>query len=595
MSSSAAQMTTSSWTRARRGAAMARADLLPRCSVTRKPWPVDSRAEMVLVVLAALLLFFAGLGRTGFWAPDEPRYGAVAEELRSFVHGARGLVLLHLNGDVYTQKPPLFYWLAAAFGAPGGRVTETAARLPSALAGLGTVALAFAAGRSLFRARTGLLAAGVLLTLPGYVQMARSARLDALLTAFVALAFFAAWRLDRRIGDEERNRVALHAAIGLGVLTKGPVAFLLPALGVAAYLAWERRLAEIRRFVSWRGLLLSLGPGLAWVVAAVALAPSGYAGTALWDNVVRRFFEGTAHRRAFHYYLHQFPAGFLPWTLVWPLAWLRFRAVAREPGLSAERSAWRFVLAGVGAAAVFFSLSAGKRGVYLLPVYPLAAIACAEGLRSWVEDPRPLPRWVRGAVLALAVALGLAGLVTLGWDRFGSVRVPKAFGPAVATVVLAGVLVEHALWLRVRRKLALVGASLVTLVALEILVFVALFPAVDPEKSLRAVAEAASAVTPAGVPIGLVGNAEMVGAIAYYGHRPVTELRDERSARAFLAAGGDAIVVEQKDLGRLGPGLHLRTLASARSGSRAILVVGRGGDVASGSPRASIEAAARSR
>jgi 4-amino-4-deoxy-L-arabinose transferase-like glycosyltransferase len=504
--------------------------------------------------------------------------------MRSFAHGARGLVLLHLNGQVYTQKPPLYYWIAAAFGAPGGRVTETAARLPSALAGVATVALVFAAGRSLFRARTGLLAACALLTLPGYVQMARSARLDALLTAFVTAALFAAWRLGRGIGDGSRNRIALHAALGLGVLTKVPVAILLRGLGIVAWLAFERRLSDLRRFVSVPALVLSLGPGIAWAAAAVALAPAGYAGDALWENVVRRFFAGTAHRRGPLYYLTQFPAGFLPWTLVWPLAALRARAVARTPGLDDERSAWRFVLAIVAAAVLFLSLSAGKRGVYLLPVYPLAAIGCAEGLRAWIEDPRPLPRWLRSAVCALGTTLALAGLATLVRDRFGAVRVSPAFGPAVALVVVAGILLEHALRLRTRRKLALVGATLATLVALEALVFLALFPAVDPEKSLRASAEAAGAVTPAGEPIGLLGNAEMIGGIAYYGHRPVTELRDAADVGAFLEAGGAAIVVEEKDLPRLGGGVRLRTLESARSGERRILVLGRPDDMASETP-----------
>ena len=104
---------------------------------------VDRRlAGAVLAAAAALLL--TDLSATDLWAPDEPRYAAVAEELRSFRHGAAGLALLHLNGEAYTQKPPLYFWTAALAGVPGGRVTEVAARLPSALCGLATVWLLFA-------------------------------------------------------------------------------------------------------------------------------------------------------------------------------------------------------------------------------------------------------------------------------------------------------------------------------------------------------------------------------------------------------------------------------------------------------------------
>ena len=70
---------------------------------------------IALLILCAAVLFY-GLGRLPFIGPDEPRYGAIAEEMRSFVHGVCGLVLLHENGIPYTQKPPLFFWLAAAFG-----------------------------------------------------------------------------------------------------------------------------------------------------------------------------------------------------------------------------------------------------------------------------------------------------------------------------------------------------------------------------------------------------------------------------------------------------------------------------------------------
>ena len=376
---------------------------------------------LALVLSAGALLLFAGLGNRDFWPPDEPRYGAIAEELRSFVHGWRGLVLLHLNGAVYTQKPPLFFWLAALGGAPFGRVSEAAARLPSALAGFGTLLLVAGLGRSMFRARSGALAAAVLLTLPSWLQLARSARLDALLTVFVTLAFAAAWRIDREIGDARRGRLLLHAALGLGVLTKGPVALLLPLLGVVAYLGWERRLAELRRFVSAEGLLLSVAPGLVWLAGATLLAPPGYANASFWDNLILRFFSGTAHERPVWFYLEALPRGFLPWTLLWPAAWWRQRAILRDAARAAEARAWRFLLASIGAAFVFLSLSAGKRGLYLLPVYPLLAIACGEALAAWLDEGDVAPRWLRRSLAASAVAVVLAGLGSLVFDRVAEV------------------------------------------------------------------------------------------------------------------------------------------------------------------------------
>jgi 4-amino-4-deoxy-L-arabinose transferase-like glycosyltransferase len=140
----------------------------------------------------------------------------------------------------------------------------------------------------MFRRRVGALAGILALSVPSFVVLARSARLDALLTLFVVVAFAAAWRIDRHLGSERTNRILLHAAMGLGVATKGPVAILFPALGVLAWLTWEGRLAAFRRFVSPAVLVLSLGPGVVWAASAVALAPGGFADEAPWNNLVGR-------------------------------------------------------------------------------------------------------------------------------------------------------------------------------------------------------------------------------------------------------------------------------------------------------------------
>ena len=162
-----------------------------------------TRVRALLLGAAALLLLW-NLGARDLWAPDEPRYGQVAEELRSLRHGPEGLVLLHLNGEAYTQKPPLYYWLAALAGSAQGRVSEGAARLPSALAGLATIALVLRFGSALFGRAAGTCAAGLLLTVYPFAQLARRAQLDVVLTLFETTALFAFWNLDRGAGGTRR-------------------------------------------------------------------------------------------------------------------------------------------------------------------------------------------------------------------------------------------------------------------------------------------------------------------------------------------------------------------------------------------------------
>jgi 4-amino-4-deoxy-L-arabinose transferase-like glycosyltransferase len=450
-----------------------------------------SRREATIAGAAALLLL-VGLGATDFWEPDEPRHGQIAEEMRELRHGAAQLVLPRLNDEVYTQKPPLYYWLAALAGLPGGRVSEGAARLPSALAGIGVVLLLCRLGRDAFGAGAGPAAAGVLVTLPAFVDLSRSARPDALLTFFVTAALLFAWRLDRGLGSAPRNRGLLHLALGLGLLTKGPVALLLPLLGLLAYLAWERRLGELRRFVSAPALALSVAPVAAWLALAAALAPPGFLREAIGDNVVLRFAAGTEHERPFFYYLGVLPLVFLPWTLAWPLALRSGRGALAGRSGPDSRSAERFLLAFLAAGFLLLSISRGKRDAYLMPLFPALALLVGAALDGWWRASARGPR-LRQAVAALFVA------------------------------ALAGQLVFHSLWL----------------------------PSLDDSRSIRGAALAAAAIAPQGTPIAVMRNGALVGGVAYYAGRPVAQVGSEKALRRFLEAGGRAILLEGTHIGEV--------------------------------------------
>ena len=227
--------------------------------------PSAKSVSILALLVCACLLYGLGLGGTDLWAPDEPRYGAIAEELRSFRHGSSGLVLLHLNDVPYTQKPPLYFWLAAAIGAPFGRVHEVAARLPSAIAGVFCVGLTAWIGRMLFaRSMPAVLAAGLLATSFRFAFTARRAQLDVLLTCFELAAIAIFLFLESKRGGIENARrfplalVGLHTSLGAAALVKGPVGWL-PLLVFAGYLAWEGRLSAFRAIAPLWAWFLSLG------------------------------------------------------------------------------------------------------------------------------------------------------------------------------------------------------------------------------------------------------------------------------------------------------------------------------------------------
>jgi 4-amino-4-deoxy-L-arabinose transferase-like glycosyltransferase len=546
----------------------------------------------VLVTAAVLLL--AGLGKLDADAPDEPRALQIAEELRSGEHGVTGLVVLHLNGEVYTQKPPLYYWLAALAGTPAGHVSELAARLPSALAGLFVVWLTLLLGTRMLGSGAGVLGAAILLTAYEFPYLARRVQFDVLLTAFELTALASFWWLDRGIGSRRRHQLVLHLALGLAVLTKGPVGFLIPALTILAFLLWERRPREIAKAFPLWGLLLSLLPGVLWIAAATALAPEGFAGTAVGENLIGRFFAGTSHARPFWYYLWNFPLHFLPWAFAWPVVWAVARGSVFAPGgdgtaldingrMDSTQRAWRFLLAGVATSLVFFSISAGKRSLYLLPVFPAAALLSADALLRWLAGRTRVPR-VLGAstavLLALlftvgveAIAAGLGHPLLVPKERLAELRAPflLAFGCGLVGVALAG-MAAGLLWVRNRvPSYGFPGLVAGTVAAVELAFFGLLLPALEPLQTLRPTAVAAREHTPPGQRIGLLGSDSMVGGLNYYGERRVTVLRTPEAVERFFAEGGGALVLKRKKLERLT--VPVEIVHRTRSGGRELLVV----------------------
>src|SRR5262245_15123325 len=192
-------------------------------------------------------------------------------------------VVPHVNGEVTTDKPPLFFWLIAVLSWPFGRVSALTARLPSILAFLGTTALTMRLGRGVAGERAGTVAGLVFATLYLAWDKGRTAQIDATLCFFImlALSVFAAWR-DREPGAKREEPAWLAspwvfwAALGCATLAKGPVGLLVP-LGIAVLtLAVDGRLRAWGRFAPLAGPLLMLAiPGL-WIAMTIGFGPAEY-------------------------------------------------------------------------------------------------------------------------------------------------------------------------------------------------------------------------------------------------------------------------------------------------------------------------------
>jgi 4-amino-4-deoxy-L-arabinose transferase-like glycosyltransferase len=539
------------------------------------------RRHSILLFLASAGLLCVGLGGTDFWAPDEPRYGQVAEEVRAMEQGTKGLILLHLGGEPYTQKPPLYYWLAALTGSAFGEVTEVAARLPSALAGIATVLLTYALGRRLFPAPAAALFGGaLLLTSFRFAHLARRAQLDVLLSLFEAVALFAFWRIDQHARADDRRVptglvLLLHAMLGAAALTKGPVGWL-PGLVIVVYLTWEGRLSLLRRLLPPWALLLSIGPVVSWITAATWLAPSGFFSEAVVANLLGRVVDASSHVRPIYYYLYQLPLDFAPWTLLWPLAWMAARRDWRASSEAARP--WRLLVTWVLVPLVFFSLASGKRGLYLLPAFPALALMCGAGLERWLSRSEGSPTWVRVGLAGVAMAVAAGGAVAwrtgeLEWALYPGFTVSPTAAAAVGITAAVGLLMGIAV--RKRTPAAPIEVAICTILALELVVFTVVYPGFDEQKSPRPVATLAAQLTGPDETVGIFDDEGLAGAILYYGDRRVEVLPRPHHVQRFLDRGGRYIVLERWKLPWLDPVGRFQVHATTRRDQRELAIVSR--------------------
>ena len=468
------------------------------------------------VLAAAAVLFLWWLGGHDLWAPDEPYF---AEGAREMVVDGRWAVP-HVNGVVTTDKPPLFFWLIALFSLPFGDVNSWTARLPSALAGLGTVALTLRLGRKFFGPRTAALAGVALATTYLFWEKARWSQTDAVLCflIWVALSAFAAFRT----GDLDGRKAGLlfWLAAALAVLDKGPVGFMLP-LGIAlCVLIADRDLGSWRRFSPLTGPLLFAAVLAAWVLFTIFGDDSGYSvWGALREHFVDRGIHGMHHKQPPWYFLKVLPPVLMPWTALVPgalvLAWRR-----RLP-------ADRFLLVAALFVVAFFSISTEKRELYALPAMPAFALMTAAlvgkvaGWREPALDPAPAPsrRWVTVGQSVLGGLLLLIGIAMplVAAERAEELRpwMPWAFAAVFATAGAA------TLWFV--RKGRIPHAALAPAAGLAVaylLVATAVYPLFEARKSARPFALRIQEVTAdsraAGLPVVAYDLGNLPEPFAYY-------------------------------------------------------------------------------
>jgi len=369
----------------------------------------------------------------GLWRFQEWRDVEVGREM--FV--THNWAVPFLNGEVFLEKPPLFFGAVAATFQVFGRVSANLARIPSFFLALLGVLSTVALGRRMGGTRMGLWAGLILATGALYFEQAHMCSIDVALGTFVGLTLLCFFRVYQK-GKEhysflEVTPIYLFAILAFYV--KAFIGMVFPALAILAFLIWMGDARAIGRLKLWFGALLFLVLTAPWFLELLRQGGLAYWKIVFLDNHLYRFIHTAAapdlgHHTRWTWYFEVIWKFFNPWGLLLvPALILFFRGEFRDRFSEPGR---KLVLCWFISGFAFLTLSSTKREVYLIPILPAAALLVA----GWIDfrSREPGPVWEQlfawafaGLVLVLAFLLPIyCGFEPTAGDPWALAFLPPA-------------------------------------------------------------------------------------------------------------------------------------------------------------------------
>lgn len=502
-----------------------------------------TRTQWVLIVSLALAAtpYFIRLGASSLWDSNEAFY---AETPREMIE-SHDYINPTFNYRARLNKPPLSYWIVVPFYKLFG-VSEAIERIAIALGAMIMIATAFALGRVVFSVNAGLLAAIGLAISPRFLMFSRRIMIDVYLAMFMALALLM-FALAESWPERRRLYLMLtYTCIGLGVITKGPVAAALPAVALIVYLAAHRRLNRLREMMLPAGLIIVCAIVLPWYVAIYFQHGwSHIESFVLKDNLSRFAQPVWGPRRGYFFYIPVMIGDFFPWSLfLFPMLWCAVRswlagrqasrAFSEEETRPSARTSMLFAV-WIAVIVVFFSLSKSKEDLYILPVYPAAAALVggllAHLLSSERSRERELNRWT---TLTLAVVIAGAGVAT--FYLFGEEMQPYRLAGAslIGCAAVVGGLASAAAALVNRTRSAVLATALTMTVCNWVFVLWTL-PDFERYKPVKPVCEVIASQASPDALVGYYRSA--YPSMVFYLRRPIFEYYEESEIEAAFSSG----------------------------------------------------------
>lgn len=336
---------------------------------------VRTLVNYIFLFIVALILFFFGGWLLPITDPTESVYTLTAKEMLA----AGDWLSPRIYGDFWYDKPIMFYWeLLAAYKIFG--VNEFASRFfPAVFATLGLF-LTYFFGAKLYGKKIGFASAVILATSLEYWYLSHAVITDMTLLVMFAVTLITFF-LGYRAGNEKFYLIAF-AASGVGVLTKGPIAFLLPGLIILIFLSWQGDLRHLKKLFRPKNLLLFAGIVAIWYLPMMLIHGSEFVENFLGvHNFLRATVSEYPKTDVWYYYLLISAIGFFPWTIA--IIGIALKKCFSHRAFRITHSSLlfdvqeKFLIAWALTVVIFFQLCATKYVTYTLPAMIPAAILIA--------------------------------------------------------------------------------------------------------------------------------------------------------------------------------------------------------------------------
>jgi 4-amino-4-deoxy-L-arabinose transferase-like glycosyltransferase len=489
------------------------------------------RYALILILALAIAPYFMKLGASSLWDSNEAFYAETPREMLE----SGDYLNPSFNYKPRFNKPPLCYWVVAASYRLFG-VSESAERLPLAFAALLMIATAFLLGRAAYSTEAGLLAAIALASTPRFLMFSRRIMIDVYIAMFMGLTLLFFMLAEKYTGRRRFFLVMMYICVGLGIMTKGPVAAVLPGAAFLIYFAATRRLKKIREIMLPAGAIIVAAIVLPWYLGVYSQHGWFYIKTFLLQDNLSRYTQPVwGPRRGPFFYLSVMIGDLFPWSLFLffaifaaslpPLIRLIRRALHLRQGanrvdhlerlsqkspadaspssISSPRSQapaqplqaalplnaqTLLLLIWIAVIVIFYSLSSNKEDLYISPIYAAAAAIIGVLLARFIFEETTQQKKLRWLTILLGLLISLMGAAAV--YLFGSAAQIYQLSGAASIGFVAAIGGVLAIVLSLRKK-PLAGITCIALVfiALHCIFVLQTLPDFERYKPVRALSE----------------------------------------------------------------------------------------------------------